>query len=131
MTTDYYELAALADSLFTISDEDEEKLAGLLDELDPGVRRELLSSDLLNAYQVFYYYFRETPDELVQDRLLLHAASDLGGGLLIEEYDIYEVILAVKDELPVIVVTDGDEETARFSGRSAYREMMAYLSTGP
>ncbi|RXE56190.1 hypothetical protein ABH15_08555 [Methanoculleus taiwanensis] len=129
MTTDYYDLAALADNLFAVSDDDEEKLAGLLDELDAGVRRELLSSDLLNAYQVFYYYFRETPDELVQDRLLLHAASDLRRGLLIEEYDIYEVILAVEDDRPVIVVTDGDEETARFSGRSAYRDVMAYLGT--
>ncbi|MDN7024466.1 hypothetical protein FGU65_06115 [Methanoculleus sp. FWC-SCC1] len=130
MATDYYELAALADQLFAISSDDDEKLAGTLDDLDPEVRRELLASDLLNAYQVFFYFFRERPGDLVEDRLLLHAASDLATGVVIDEFDIYEVILSVQDGAPVITVTDGEEELARFTGRSALRDLERFLDDG-
>ena len=55
-------------------------LSGMLDALDTGTRNELLESDLLNAFQVFYYYFRINPDELVKERLELEPASSLHNG---------------------------------------------------
>ncbi|WP_243671064.1 hypothetical protein [Methanoculleus chikugoensis] len=107
--TDYMELAELADSLFEASEDDDELLAKMLDTLDEETRGALLSSDLLNAYQVFYYYFRETPDELTMERLQLHAASDLArGGLVIDEVDLYEVIFLMEDGgEPAVLLTDG------------------------
>ena len=49
------------------------------DALDPALRNELLVSDLLNAYQAFYYFFRILPDDLVCERLELEPASSLTG----------------------------------------------------
>ncbi|HQD24545.1 MAG TPA: hypothetical protein PLU40_05920, partial [Methanoculleus sp.] len=65
---DYTELAELADTLFEASDDDDELLAEMLDTLDAETLNALISSDLLNAYQVFYYFFRETPDDLARER---------------------------------------------------------------
>ncbi|NLZ30757.1 MAG: hypothetical protein GX885_08485 [Methanomicrobiales archaeon] len=124
---DYIELAGLADKLFEISGDDDERLAGVLDTLDGEVREALLASDLLNAYQVFYYYFRETPDELVRERLQLHAASDLARGVIIDEIDICDVILQKEGDEPVILLTDGEQVHAEFRGSGAYREMVGYL----
>ncbi|KDE55530.1 hypothetical protein [Methanoculleus sp. MH98A] len=125
--TDYVELAELADSLFEASDDDDELLAKILDTLDEETRRALLSSDLLNAYQVFYYYFRETPDELTMERLQLHAASDLARGLVIDEVDLYEVIFSMEDGEPVVILTDGENTLARFSGPEAYAKIALYM----
>ena len=124
---DYIELAELADSLFEASDDDDELLAKILDTLDEETRGALLSSDLLNAYQVFYYYFRETPDELTMERLQLHAASDLARGLVIDEVDIYEVIFSMEGGEPVVTLTDGENTLARFSGTEAYTEIALYM----
>ncbi|HNT08245.1 hypothetical protein, partial [Methanoculleus sp.] len=84
---DYMDLADIAERLFEASDDDDERLAGRLDTLDEETRRALLASDLLNAYQVFYFWFRETPDDLAMERLQLHAASDLARGIVIDEID--------------------------------------------
>lgn len=124
---DYIELAELADSLFEASDDDDELLAKMLDTVDEETRRALLSSDLLNAYQVFYYYFRETPDELTMERLQLHAASDLARGLVIDEVDIYEVIFSMEEGAPVVLLTDGENTLARFSGPEAYAKIACYI----
>jgi len=124
---DYKELAELAESLFEASDDDEELLAKILDTLDDETREALLSSDLLNAYQVFYDYFRETPDELTMERLQLHAASDLARGLVIDEVDLYEVIFLMEGGKPVVLLTDGERTLARFSGAGAYAEIARYI----
>ncbi len=124
---DYMELAELADRLFEASDDDDELLARMLDTLDEETRGALLSSDLLNAYQVFYYHFRETPDELTKERLQLHAASDLARGVVIDEVDIYEVIFSLEDGEPVVIITDGENTLARFEGNQAYGETLRYL----
>ena len=123
----YAELADLAEKLFEASDDDDELLAENLDTLDEETRGALLSSNLLNAYQVFYYFFRETPDDLIMERLQLHAASDLLRGLVIDEIDIYEVIFGVVDGSPVLAITDGERTLARFEGKGAYAEMVRYL----
>ncbi|WP_292366686.1 MULTISPECIES: hypothetical protein [unclassified Methanoculleus] len=124
---DYVELAELADRLFEASDDDDELFARMLDTLDAETRGALLSSDLLNAYQVFYYYFRETPDELTKERLQLHAASDLARGIVIDEVDIYEVVFSLEGGEPVVLITDGENTLARFEGEQAYTEMVRYL----
>ncbi|MDK2990258.1 MAG: hypothetical protein PWR16_1787 [Methanoculleus sp.] len=125
--TDYMELAELADSLFEASDDDDELLAKMLDTLDEETRGALLSSDFLNAYQVFYYYFRETPDELTKERLQLHAASDLARGIVIDEVDIYEVVFSLEGGEPVVLITDGENTLARFSGAEAYAKIALYM----
>jgi hypothetical protein len=123
----YAELADLAEELFEASGDDDERLSERLDALDAETREALLASDLLNAYQAFYYYFRETPDELTIERMQLHAASDLARGVVIDEFDIYEVILFRQDAVPVLVLTDSESALARFEGRGAYAEMARYL----
>ena len=52
------ELVRIADCLLEESGEDEDALVRRLETLPGAVRRELLVSDLLNAWQVFYYFFR-------------------------------------------------------------------------
>ncbi|KUG21398.1 MAG: hypothetical protein KO206_02815 [Methanomicrobiaceae archaeon] len=124
---DYYELAQLVDNLLEISGDSVEALADILDDLDPETRNELLVSDLLNAYQTFYYYFRESPGDLAEERLILHPASELATGILIDEVDDCEVIAAVRESLPIIAISDGDRIVARFTGQNAYREAVRFL----
>jgi uncharacterized protein with von Willebrand factor type A (vWA) domain len=124
---DYIELAELADTLFEASDDDDELLAEMLETLDEETLKALISSDLLNAYQVFYYFFRETPEDLARERLQLHAASDLARGIVIEEVDIYEVVFLVENGEPVILMTDGDTTLARFTGPEAYERIGVYI----
>ncbi|MFY9799660.1 MAG: hypothetical protein WAK10_00245, partial [Methanoregula sp.] len=76
-TVPYPELVARADHLFEECEDDVSCLASRLDSLDSEMRYELLVSDLLNSYQVFYYYFRTFPDELISERLELEPASSL------------------------------------------------------
>ena len=127
----YAELADLADGLFEASGDDDELLAERLDTLDGETRAALLSSDFLNAYQVFYYFFRETPDELAMERLQLHAASDLARGIVIDGIDIYDLVFSVKGGNPVLVLTDGENTLARFEGERAYGEILEYLDEHP
>ena len=64
-TVPYHTLVDLADHLFEECEDDVICLSRKIDALDPDLRNELLVSDLMNAYQVFYYFFRTMPDELV------------------------------------------------------------------
>jgi len=123
----YAKLADLADALFEASGDDDELLAERLDTLDGETRGALISSDFLNAYQVFYYFFRETPDELVVERLQLHAASDLARGIVVDEVDIYDLIFSLDDGEPVLLLTDGETALARYRGPEAYADMVRYL----
>ncbi|MDG6256388.1 MAG: hypothetical protein QCH35_02195 [Methanomicrobiaceae archaeon] len=124
--TDYYELAELADRIFSIAEDDVEKLAEVLDTLDAALRWELLESDFLNAYQVFYYLFRETPTLLAEERLILQAASSLGRGAFFEEWGVAELVFVVKDRSPLILVTDGGQVLKAFEGASAYRDAVSF-----
>ncbi|HOB18512.1 MAG TPA: hypothetical protein PKK74_07455 [Candidatus Methanoculleus thermohydrogenotrophicum] len=123
----YIELADLADRLFEISGDDDERLAEVLDTLDDETRGALLASDFLNAYQVFYYCFREKPDKLTKERLQLHAASDIVRGITVEEVDVYEVIFTTRDREPVLLLTDGETTLAQFSGPDAYEKVALYM----
>ena len=121
------ELVALADKLMEESDEDVARLAAQIGSLDAEVRNELMVSDLLNAWQVFYYYFRTVPDELVKERMELEPASSLSRGLKIDEVEFLELFFVMKDHKPLIVVSDGEKPVATFSGNTAYAHGRNYL----
>ena len=123
----FSELVAVADKLLEESDEDVERLVKKLGSLDAGVRSELMVSDLLNAWQVFYYCFRTVPDELVRERMELEPASSLSRGLKIDEVEFLELFFVMKDSKPLIVISDGEKAVATFFGRTAYENGRKYL----
>jgi hypothetical protein len=122
----YSELALLADRLFLESSDDEERLASVLDRVNPGVRSQLLVSDLLNAYQAFFYFFRERPNQEIEERLMLESASALVRGVFVEEVDLYGIYLRVDGEDPVVEVSDGKQVLSVFRGKNAYREALQF-----
>ncbi len=125
----FHELAALADRLLEESDEDMDELVRRLDLTDPEIRKELLVSDLLNAFQVFSYFFRTVPDDLVRERLELESASSLVGGIRIGEIDLFELIFLARDSRALIIITsDGENVTRSFEGRSAYTDAMNFVA---
>jgi hypothetical protein len=126
-TVPFPELVALADKLLEECDEDAALLATRIGSLDADVRNELMVSDLLNAWQVFYYYFRTVPDELVKERMELEPASSLPRGLKIDEVEFLELFFVMKDHKPLIVISDGEKPVATFSGRNAFSDGRAYL----
>ncbi|MHB8052453.1 MAG: hypothetical protein ACYDEZ_04040 [Methanoregula sp.] len=126
-TVPFPELVSLADKLLEESDDNVELLAKKIGSLDAGVRNELMVSDLLNAYQVFYYYFRTVPDELVKERMELEPASSLPRGLKIDEVEFLELFFVMRDHKPLIIVSDGEKPVATFSGGNAYSDGMQYL----
>ncbi len=123
----YSRLVAIADKLLEDADDDLVRLVRDIDALEQPVRDELLVSDQLNAYQVFYYFFRTEPDMLVQELLDLEPASALIGGLKIEETDLLEMVFAVRENKAVIAISDGDRVVATFSGKSAYGQAREFL----
>ncbi|MDD4255978.1 MAG: hypothetical protein PHP59_11465 [Methanofollis sp.] len=122
MMTDYEQLAAVADRILDEAEEDDARLAGILDGIADDIRRDLLTSDLLNALQVYYYYFREYPGDLPAERLMLAPASETLRGVLLDEVDIFELIFGVDASGPAIVVTDGEKEYGRFRGAGARKK---------
>jgi hypothetical protein len=127
----YSKLVSLADHLFEQCEDDVTCLSPMLDALDSGTRNELLASDLLNAFQVFFYFFRTIPDELVQERLELEPASSLSKGVKIDEIDLLELIFTVKNHEPVIIVSDGENALVTFKGKKAYAEGLKYMENPP
>jgi len=123
----YHELVAAADQILDECDDDVALLSEKLDQLPNQVRDELLVSDLLNAYQVFYYFFRETPGELPMERLTLSPGSALLDGLLFDEIELLDLIFAIIDHQPVIVVSDGERALGTFLGPDAYRDGLMYI----
>jgi hypothetical protein len=125
----YSELVVLADQLLEECDEDVKLLAEKLNGLPSQVRDELLISDLLNMYQTFYYFFHEVPDDILIDRMILSPASALPEGVLVEEIEFLELIFAVIDHVPVMVVSDGQHALATFLGADAYRDALIYIES--
>lgn len=123
----YRELVALVDQILDACDDEIPCIVRHLGSLDPDVRKELFISDLLNAYQVFFYYFRAVPDILVQERLELEPASALRAGLIIDEVDLLEMVFLLRESKPVILIWDGEKAVATFSGDHAYIDGKQYL----
>jgi hypothetical protein len=116
----YQKFVALVDQLFEESGDDVGQLSHKIEVLDQPVREELLTSDLLNAFQVFFYFFRTVPDDLVCERLELEPASALISGLKVGETDLLVMFFLVRDSKPLIIISDGDQAVATFSGNGAY-----------
>ena len=123
----YRDLAKIAEKLFIQSHDNEEQLATALDSVEEDVRQELLASDLLNGYQVFYYYFREIPAELAKERLLLLPASALLHGIVLSEIDYVEVVFQMEQGDPVITLRDEGQVIANYRGKDAYRSAMQFI----
>jgi hypothetical protein len=127
----YPTLVALADHLFEECEDDVKCLSHRIDALDPALRNELLVSDLLNAYQVFYYFFRILTDDLVCERLELEPASSLIRGIKIDEVELLDLVFSVKNHEPVITVSDGEHPLVTYKGKTAYTEGMKYIENPP
>jgi hypothetical protein len=127
----YKTLVSLADNLFEQCEDDVSCLSRMLDALDSGTRNELLESDLLNAFQVFFYYFRINPDELVKERLELEPASSLVTGVKIDEIDPVDLIFSVNNHEPAILVSDGEIVLHTFRGKTAYVQGLKYIENPP
>lgn len=125
----FSELVRIADCLLEESGEDEDALVRQLEVLPGPVRDELFVSDLLNAWQVFYYFYRMEPDELVRERLELEPASSLPSGVVIDEIDLLERVFRIARHRPEILVTDGKETLKTFTGTSAVADSLAYIGT--
>lgn len=123
----FRELVDLVDAILEKCDDNVPCIAEQLGTLEPEVRAELFLSDLLNAYQVFFYFFRVVPDALVRERLDLEPASSLRNGLLIDEVDLLEMIFTLRESKPVIIIWDGEKAIATFSGGRAYADGKQYL----
>jgi len=127
----YRSLVALADHLFEKCEEDVKCLSHRIDALDSPLRNELLVSDLLNAYQVFYYFFRILPDDLVCERLELEPASSLIRGVKIDAVELLELIFSVINHEPVIMVSDGEHPLVTYKGKTAYAEGLKFIENPP
>jgi hypothetical protein len=127
----YPTLVALADHLFEECEDDVTCLCHRIDALDSDLRNELLVSDLLNAYQVFYYFFRIQPDELVGERLELEPASSLTRGIKIDEIDLLDLVFSVRNHEPAIIVSDGEKPLITFTGKTAFTDGMKYIENPP
>lgn len=123
----YRDLAKIAERLFIQSNDDEEQLATALDSVEEELRQDLLASDLLNAYQVFYYYFREFPGDLAKERLLLLPASALSHGVILAEIDYVEVVFRMEPGMPVITLHDEGQVIANYHGKDAYRNAKQFI----
>ena len=128
-TISYYELGDIAEQLFTICDDEPICVAKKLDTLAPNIRDLLLESDLLNAFQVFYYYFRELPDILAEEILLFHSAALLRNGIcLIKDNGPYKMAFFVKQGKPLIVIIDEDDLVQKTcAGKGAYQEGITFI----
>jgi len=123
----YEDLGDLADNILEDCDEDVARLAERIERMPPEIRNALLASDFLNAYQVFYFFFRVEPEELEMEKLLLIPASELQYGMLLNEIECNELIFAVIRNEPVMIVSDGDQVLASYTGTIAYRKAIEYI----
>jgi len=120
------ELVALVDRLLDDCEEDVECLVLRLGKLEPEVRNELLVSDLLNAWQVFYFCFRTDPGILLREMMELEPASRLVNGLKLGEIDLLELHFGIRETIPLIAVFDGEKTVASFRGKNAYTDAVKY-----
>ena len=127
----YQELVATADHLFEACEDDVQCLSRRIETLESDIRNELLASDLVNAWQVFYYFFRVLPDDLTKERLELEPASSLVHGIKIDEIELLELIFSVKNLEPVITVSDGKLPLVTYKGKTAYAEGLKFIENPP
>ena len=125
----FAELSGIVDRILEDCDEDVVCTRMRLSALDPEIRDLLLTSDLLNAWQVFFYYFQEIPGDEALEILAFNPASTLTQGLLIGEFRDIRLTFSVHQGQPVIRVSNDEQELRRFSGTGGYRSAMAYIDS--
>jgi hypothetical protein len=125
----YSTLVDIADRLLDDCEDDVECLAVRLGGLEPDIQRELLVSDLLNAWQVFFFFFRTDDNELLRERLELEPASVLSGGIRLGKTDFLEMFFVVRDAKPVIAISNGEKTVATFSGSSAFAQGRQFMES--
>ena len=123
----YDALSALADSIFSRCDDNPACIAAEIRKLDPDTRSDLLMSDLLNAWQVFWYHFQEYPGDEAVEFLSFHAAGELARSVPMGDIGIFTLTFQVIEGDPEIGISDDVQEVARFRGTAAWRDTKAYL----
>ena len=123
----YAELADLVEGILARCDDDAACIAIALDSLDADIRNEILSSDLLNAWQVFWYFFRIYPGDEAVEFLVFHPAGELGHGVPMGEMNVFVLTFFVINEEPAIRIEDDLTEVARFHGSTAWTDTLNYI----
>jgi hypothetical protein len=125
----YSTLTDIADGLFARCEDDISCIAEHLDAFTPEIRDELIASDLLNAYQTFYYYFRTYPGDIAEEKLMLQPSGDVLKGIKMDVIDLYELEFLVTNNIPRISVTDGVAVLASFQGKNAYLKACSFIES--
>lgn len=123
---EYADLAILAEKILEESGDEDERIADILDTIDPLVRNELLLSDFFNAYQVFYFFFRVRLEDIPREKLILTPASELEQGVTVEDLDLWQIIFMVRNGVPLVGVGDGENLIATFTGQESYHQARRY-----
>jgi len=128
--TPYDEISNIIDNILSDCCDDAECIRIRLCRLDPEVRESILTSDLLNAWQVFYYYFEEDPGKDILEFLLFSPASSLADGIFLGEYNNCNIRFSVHNSVPEILLSDDIQELARYSGPDAFKESIKFINEG-
>jgi len=126
----YSTLSDIADTIFRHCSDDPSCIAAEIHKLEPEDRGSLLSSDLLNAWQVFWYYFEDYPGDEAVEFLTFHSAGELARGVPMGDIDIFTLTFQVIDGEPEIRLSDDVQEVARFRGVVAWAECRAFIQEG-
>nr|WP_319539655.1 hypothetical protein [uncultured Methanospirillum sp.] len=123
----FADLADLVEGILDRCDDDPACIAAELNTLEPEKRAEILSSDLLNAWQVFWYFFEVYPGDEQVEFLVFHSAGELAGGVPMGQAGIFKLTFFVQGGEPGIIIEDDVTEVARFSGRTSWNDAKKYL----
>lgn len=123
----YADLADLVEGILDRCDDDPACIADALNALEPGTRNDILSSDLLNAWQVFWYYFQTYPGDEQVEFLVFHSAGELLRGVPMGDVGIFKLTFMVKAGEPCILIEDDIIEIARFKGLSSWSDAKKFI----
>ncbi len=123
----YADLADLVEGILDRCDDDPACIAAELNTLEPETRSDILSSDLLNAWQVFWYFFESYPGNEHVEYLVFHSAGELARGVPMGDAGIFTLTFFVKSGQPGIIIEDDMAEVARFSGLSSWSDTKKFL----
>lgn len=123
-------LSGIVDQILEDCDEDVVCTRMRLSGLEPSVRDAILISDLLNAWQVFFFFFKKYPSDEAKEILAFTPASVLPQGVIIGEYRECVLTFVVDHAKPAIIVSDDLQEIKRFSGAGAYAEAIWFIDNG-
>lgn len=124
----YAYLSDIVEVILSRCNDDSACIARELEGIEPQTRYEILSSDLLNAWQVFWYFFRDDPGEDAVEYLMFHPAGELGRGVPMGEFGLYILEFTLSGGEPEIRITDDIQEVTRFRGANAWQDARQFLS---